>query len=308
MTHGHDLFDSLSPDDQRLVDELVECGFSRAVIDSLPARDRDRAETIMSLFELLEDYPVDDADETLVHATLARIDRHEDQAAARMAFASAGGGGEAGSGRRRIRIPDFISIAAVILIGVSVVWPVTSHIRQRSFAAGCASNLRQIGTAFSQYANDYDNAMPMVMTNYGPDMSWDKVHHAVNLNPLIMGGYCELSHMQCPGHADQIGESFSYRWQLPGERATWGIHTVTVVLGDRNPIIDAARSGRFIPPLSVSLNHGGRGQNTLDSDGTVLWLQQPLIRVNDNIWLPSGLTSIRPGDRPTDPADVFLAH
>lgn len=307
MTNPHDYSDNLSPDDRRLVDALVEGGFDRSALEALSASDRRRTNAIASLFELLDDYPVEDADETLVHATLARVDRYEDQRAARMAFDNAPAMADNQPRGRLWRMPDFISVAAVILIGVSMIWPMTSHIRNRSIDAGCASNMRMLGIGLGQYANDYNDAMPMAMANFGPDVSWDKIHNVVNMRPLMDGGYCELGHMRCPGH-DQVGDSYSYRWQLPEQPATWGVHQVTIVLGDRNPVIDAARMGQVIPALSISLNHGGRGQNTLSNDGSTLWLEQPVMGVNDNIWLPSGVTFLRSGDRPTDPSDIFLAH
>ncbi len=308
MTRHDEFGDSLGPVDQRLVDLLVDSGFERRAVRALPASQQDQAERILRLFELLDDYPVEDGDDTLVHATLARIDRHEDQLSARMAFGSAADSQEQGR-RRRIRLPDFISIAAVILIGFSVVWPVSSHLRQRSIDLGCANNLRLLGVGFGNYASDYDSAMPVAMANLGPEMSWDKIRNVVNLNPLVNGGYCELAHLSCPGHADLDGESYSYQWMMHGERPTWGVHRVTIVLGDRNPVIDAALSGRNIPPLSMSINHSGRGQNTLGSDGATLWLMDPVVGSNnDYIWLPRGVSFLRIGDRPTDPVDVFLAH
>ena len=79
------------------------------------------------------------------------------------------------------------------------------------------------------------------------------------------------------------------------------------ILGDRNPVIDAALAGERIPAISGSFNHGGRGQNILDSDGRAFWLERPVIR-QDNIWLPHGQTQLHRGDRPQTVGDVFLAH
>ncbi len=80
------------------------------------------------------------------------------------------------------------------------------------------------------------------------------------------------------------------------------------MLGDRNPLIDAARNNQFIHSLSMSLNHNGRGQNVLATDGATVWLVEPKIGLNDNIWLPAGVVFLRPGDKLDDPRDVFLAH
>ena len=66
--------------------------------------------------------------------------------------------------------------------------------------------------------------------------------------------------------------------------------------------------GRVLPPLSISVNHNGRGQNVLVSDGATMWLEQPIVGRNDNIWLPSGAIQLRGGEAVADDADVFLTQ
>lgn len=307
MTHQHDQYDQLSPHDQRLLDALVECEFDPEALELLSAADRRRVDAIMDLFELLNDYPVEDADETLVHATLARIDRHEERASARLAFdATQAQAGDVPRGRR-IRMPDFITIAAVILIAASVIWPTTNFLRQRTVDAGCANNLRLLGVAFNHYASDYDGAMPVV-AQAGMFNGWStKAHNELNLNPLLEAGYCEIGHLDCPGNHN-LDPSYSYQWQLSDRPMVWGVGRITLALGDRNPMVDAARAGRWVPALSISLNHNGRGQNVLATDGAWIWLVQPLFGSSDNIWLPMGVLFLRPGDQPIDSNDIFLAH
>ena len=57
-----------------------------------------------------------------------------------------------------------------------------------------------------------------------------------------------------------------------------------------------------------SLNHGGRGQNVLATDGSCEWIVQPLYGQNDYIWLPRGVAFLQGEIQPSDPHDVFLAH
>jgi hypothetical protein len=306
MTHPSGQPLELSPGDSRLLDALVECNFDPAGLEALSPDEQRRVESLMSLFELLEDYPVEDADDSLVHATLARVDRYEEQAASRMAFSAAAEPQELHD-RRRIRMPDFISVAAVILIGASVVWPVATHLHRRSIDTGCANNMRRMAIAFDQYASDFGGAVPVHQA--GIFASWDPTrHNAVNLEPMLEGDYCDHNHLSCPGAKRYHGESYSYQWQVPGHRLVWGVGRVTLMLGDRNPHIDAARAGKRMPTLTISLNHGGRGQNVLATDGNTVWLEQPLFGTNDNIWLPPGVAYLQGEIRPTDPTDVFLAH
>jgi hypothetical protein len=300
--------DSLGPDDQRLIDELVESGFDPEVIARLEGDDRPRVAKILGLLELLHDYPVDEGDETLVYATLARIDRHEEERAARLSFDAHQEEAE-GFPRRRIRMPDFITVAAVLLIATAVLWPSISQVRNHSIKMACENNLRHMGFAFGQYADDHGGAMPMAVA--GANMTWETLHNVVNLGPLRAGNYCEQHHLSCPGvHEDSgVSGSYSYQWQVPGASTRWGAGAgTTVVLGDRNPLIDAFRAGEFVPPTSVSVNHGGRGQNVLSTDGSTLWLERPLIGRADNIWLPAGQVVLRAGALPAEPGDVFLAH
>ncbi|MHC4081157.1 MAG: hypothetical protein ACYS15_02855 [Planctomycetota bacterium] len=302
--HGQPL--ELSPKDRRLLDALVECNFDPQALEALSPDEQRRVDSLVSLFELLEDYPVEDADESLVHATLARVDRYEEQRASRMAFGNAAEAEDLPR-RQRVRMPDFISIAAVILIGASVVWPLSTQLHRRAIDTGCANNMRRMALAFDQYASDFDRAVPIAQA--GVFSNWNTTrHNAVNLNPLLDGGYCDRGHLSCPGHKGHYGESYSYQWQMPGQRMIWGVDRVTLMLGDRNPLIDGARAGQWMPALTISLNHGGRGQNVLSTDGATIWFVQPLFGHNDNIWLPSGVAVLQGDIKPKDPADVFLAH
>lgn len=305
MTLPHDHNQTLSPDDARLLDALIESGFSPEALEPLADEDRRRVDSLMDLFDLLEDYPVNDADDTLVYATMARVAREEEDAAARLVFDAARMEAEEGTRRRRIRLPDFISLAAVILIAASVIWPTTSYLRARSIDANCSNNLRRLALAFDQYSGDYRGLMPTAHAGFVS--GWNReARNVLNLTPLIEGSYCDLDHLNCPGHEGKAGESYSYQWQKPGQPLIWGLRA-TLVLGDRNPHVDAARSRRLIPVLSMSPNHSGRGQNVLSADGITVWLDTPLVR-DDNIWLPRGVDHLRTGDEPADANDVFLAH
>ncbi len=303
MSRSHEPHSELSPDDQRLLDQLVEANFDPQAMEPLTPAERRRVSALVSLLGLLSDYPVDDADDTLVYATLARIDRREEERTARMTL-----GPETSEIRRgrRIHIPDFITVAAVMLIAASVLWPLMSHARRASIDEGCNNNLRALGYAFSTYAADYDGAVPVAMMA-GSHLSWDTVRNVLNLAPLIDKDYCEQSHLDCPGNDIHYRTSYSYQWQLPSFRLTWDANPTMVVLGDRNPVIDAARRGTIVAPLTVSLNHSERGQNVLFSDGSTPWIEKPVVG-RDNIWLPEGANSLRKGQNPKNANDVFLAH
>jgi hypothetical protein len=289
----------LSPQDQRLLDALIECGFDAGALQ-LPAPQRRRAESLARLLGLLNDYPVEDADPALVDATLARIDHHERQRDGRMRVEPAP--------RRRLflswRMPDLVTIAAVLLIGVSVLFPIMHQMRTESIANGCANNLRMMSLAFANYAADSNGALP---ASAGLTSTWSRTARNLrHLAPLIDGGYCEAGHLRCPGHTGP-GDSYSYQWQTPEARLRWQTGRVGIAMGDCNPLIDAIRHGAAIDPSALSSNHRGRGQNVLGTDGSHRWLEHPFITPGDNIWLPEG----GPGgleEGVVGEGDVFLAH
>jgi type II secretory pathway pseudopilin PulG len=297
----------LCPADCRVLDALVEVGFDPTALEGLSEDDQSRVDRLMSLFALTRDYPVEDSSEALVHATIAAIDRAERDREDRLHLATVQEATRP-TGMRRIFVPDFITVAAVLLIAASIVLPVMSGMRQRSLDAQCENNLRVMGYAFSHYAADYDGTMPVV-SQAGLNRSWDMFSNFLHLSPLEAGQYCKPGCMGCPGHDATAGPGYSYQWQEADRARRWnGGRATRIVLGDRNPLLDAIRLGRILAPDSVSLNHGGRGQNVLASDGSTMWLSEPVVG-QDNIWLPAGVDGLKPGEIVNEPEDdVFLAH
>lgn len=295
----------LSPEDQRLLDCLIDAGFDFDQMGPLSSTERMRVQQLQKLLGLMCDYPVDDADEALLDATMARIDRYEDQRATRMSLSPED---QPMRGGISFRLPDFISVAAVLLIAASILWPLLASVRQQSIDRTCANNMRMVGYAFGHYAADNNGAMPMAKAGFLPGASWDTMSNVVNLAPLVEGQYCSHGHLNCAGNHEHLENTYSYQWQKPGTQMMWGSGRVTIVLGDRNPLIDAARAGRILPPDTLSRDHRGRGQNVLATDGATFWLTDTVIGTRDNIWLPHGAQKLSAGATPKDKADVMLAH
>lgn len=63
------------------------------------------------------------------------------------------------------RPPGFTLIELLVVVGVlailgAILFPVLANARRRGYQAGCTSNLRQLASAFSAYAADWDEAFP----------------------------------------------------------------------------------------------------------------------------------------------------
>ena len=158
MTEHREHYPDLSSDDRRVLDALIDNGFDIESLEPLSETDRQRARRVSSLFGLMSDYPVEDADPVLIDATLARIDQYEREMDERLRFDQHVDGEIVG--RRGIPLPNLVSIAAMILIAVSVLWPILSNVRRESIRARQMNNLMLVRSAVENYANDYNGRMP----------------------------------------------------------------------------------------------------------------------------------------------------
>ena len=257
----------LSPDDQRLLDELCESGFDEAAVKRMSASDRPRAERLIHLLGLLQDYPVEEGDETLVHATLAGIDRYVAERAQRMSIDPEQARSMRSRGPRRLPLPSLLTVAATILIGASIVLPILHGLRQEQVDMKRLNNLRYVSLAVDSYAADYDGTIPTARA--GLSGVANAFTDAINLTPLIEERYCQINQPEPRGYQ-------------PSD--PWTESNRVLFLGDRNPIIDAIRRHRLDSPLLLTFGHDRGRRNILTRDGAILWADQPQVRP-DNTWL-----------------------
>jgi len=309
----------LSPDDAALVDRLL--GRVDAIdadlpdpgnppsldemLDALPVDDRPRAEALRGLLGQLDRYPVGDADDALVDATMARIDRVDRDLASlpltemrerHRAF--------------RFRVPDLVGLAAAILLAFGVLMPVTHRMRMASIDTICSANMRTIGMASQQYANDFDGWLPM----RAGLMSWDRTPSRDNVSMLHDHGYCDADCLNCPGH-DGGGAHGGYAFRAldHSNRARILMAPPSALMADRSNVLDFAKSGSEVTNMVLpSSNHGHRGQFVLLGTLEVRWVTSPVIEGvhggSDNIYLiqlSPGNEALTPGQRTIRPEDHF---
>ncbi len=64
---------------------------------------------------------------------------------------------------------ELLVVIAIIAILAAILFPVFAQAREKARQAACLSGLRQIGLAFAQYVQDYDETTPQIW--YGPNSS-----------------------------------------------------------------------------------------------------------------------------------------
>jgi hypothetical protein len=338
----------LCAEDARLLDRLVECGFDLSALPDLSVAERARAERIVQQLGLLDAYPVpveaesSDAGNSLIDATLLRIEREDAARADRMRLDPE----RATSARRRFRFPDLIAVASIALLATVVLVPLLNWRNARALDFQCENNMRMIAEGIESYTQSFGGTMPMT-ASLVPDIgshvaNWLSYRNADNLAPLKAGHYCDERCLCCPGDHDPNG-CYAYQVNLGERRPGWQNGVRSPVIADRNPVVDLKRNGQVVDSATLnSASHGGRGQNILFSDGAIQFASSPYFTAPersseqaldgqrtpvpgsgtramphgasglDNIWLPFGdwvdalSRTPREGDGPR--VDVFLLH
>jgi len=292
---------TLSWQDEEAVDAYVMAGYR---VEGVSGSLRERAQQLASIGALLTHLPPVTASDSLIDRTLRAV---QSTAMVEPAAAESGVVGRIGG----FRLADMLSMAAVAVLGVSVLWPVLSSVRNQSMRGVCGSNMQAMAGAMGVYASDYRDAMPVATASVGGATWWDvgtspERSNSANLFQLPKLRYASLAQMACPGNpaanrscrdsglADWgCAEEVSYSYQVMfspqppgwGERSSLSQPGSMVVLADKSPVIARARAKQRINPNENSPNHGGDGEWVVRSDGSAAWLESPFVG-SDNIWLP----------------------
>src|SRR5690349_9612640 len=77
-----------------------------------------------------------------------------------------------GGRMQRIRKPAFtlielLVVIAIIAILAAILFPVFAQAREKARMTTCVSNMRQIGTGLTMYAQDYDETFPFIRFHLG---------------------------------------------------------------------------------------------------------------------------------------------
>jgi len=329
---------TLLPADEDALDAWVHGGYE---LSRVPGSLRPRARRHAGLARLICDSAsVGAADAgALVGATLERIRAHEGARGERMRL------DDRPSLPRgpRFHLPDLVSIAAVLLIGASVLWPVMTGVRQYGQRQACEANFGSVAGGFSLYAGENRSFLPVVSDELDGGRWWEvgsPTSNSANLFHLVRAGYAHLADLACAGNpravrVDRSPEatdwssldeiSYSYQIMFGPSRRLWSGRPGSIVLTDRSPAVLRAHRGGVVFPEENSPNHHGRGQFMLATDGSARWSSTPDLPGGDNVWLPrmieqaiteirrraamgqtSGTFRLQGTETPDSPADTFV--
>jgi len=187
-------------------------------------------------------------------------------------------------GRGGLTLVEIIVVVAVLGLLVAVALAARVHIIENARRMNCASNLRQIGLAFKQYAQDNDNRLPSTWGN-NEHGSWERRGAGHNSCDLVYPDYVDSAKIfSCPSDFSEWQDTNGYSYPIGGLPASSFSydprHADTrnadvVIMADRTP---AGAAGKNSP------NHGGAGQNMLYIDFHVEWSATDATALDRSVW------------------------
>lgn len=312
--------------DAAAVDAWVDAGYDA---DAVAAEHQTSAAKVASLLGTLDALPEERTGDLLAARTLEAVAQSR-RAAILDQHINALASGQAPRGG--LRLSELGAVAAVFLIGLSVLWPVLTNYRSSARQIACQTNLQTTGVALGSYAADHNGAMPSVAAHLG-DTWWETNKfnadgtarsNSAHLYALVKGKYVKVADFACPTNVQALVKadadardwpttesiSYSYQNQYTTERHKMGADPKIAVLADKNPMFTAGHYRFGLDSRDAnSANHGaGAGQNVLMTDGTVKWMKTPRLANDDNIYHAGldGFDNYTGLEGPADESDSFL--
>ncbi len=190
--------------------------------------------------------------------------------------------------RNAFTLIELLVVIAIIAILAAILFPVFAKAREKARQSSCQSNLKQLGLAFMQYKQDYDECWPSQYWNTGASR-WEPfgVYWGGEVAPYIKSTQIFI----CPS-TRCVTSSYLYNNGALGGGATSGVSDASVLLPANKIFLGESTSDSYwgidnptsFVPVSSALcrlkaNHND-GANFTYMDGHVKWL-------SSQNWLPN---------------------
>ena len=104
--------------------------------------------------------------------------------------------------KRGFTLIELLVVIAIIAILAAILFPVFAKAREKARQSSCLSNVKQLGLAFLQYAEDYDETTPFIVYGSVPCRWYN------SMQPYMKS----TSVMVCPSDRNEFGYSQGYKW------------------------------------------------------------------------------------------------
>lgn len=233
-----------------------------------------------------------------------------------------------------------LATAAVFIIvgtGAITAWNMgTTYARHMSWQTKCGAQMAGLFSGLSNYRNDNNGQMPTLASAPGSpwwkvgDQGSENVSNTRRMWVLVKKDYLKPDAFMCPTTKPSCSFScepkeyndfpkrtfVTYSFRIGCPKAGLEKMGRQVIIADMSPIFEnvSASKKELLINISDELlkrnspNHGGRGQNTLFCDGSVMFVKDRTVDASaDDIYTIQGKQTYQGVELPASEADAFLA-
>lgn len=308
---------SLSTEDGEALDAYLALRRQGLSDGPMPTGVRERVAKLQGVLNVLDRANDEPIPERLADQTIQAIQRDRQQQQQRSALSAMP---IASDRQGSIGIRQIATTAALFVMALSILLPMLNNAQRNAEIAQCSENLAGLGADLQQIAFDYKGQTHRTDQPeagvFNPLAKFARTNLDGSAVPANQASFFVLmderrvasQHLACPtGSAND--PAALYNGQNPAAGGPFRLFLkARPIFADTNPLYTVTAKGlvrdEAVPSLTRSVNHAGRGQNVLISDGSVRWMLRPAIAgdadTSDNIWLYQPTKNTDQND------DVFL--
>jgi prepilin-type N-terminal cleavage/methylation domain-containing protein/prepilin-type processing-associated H-X9-DG protein len=190
---------------------------------------------------------------------------------------------ESRRGRRGFTLIELLVVIAIIAILAAILFPVFAQAREKARQTSCLSNTKQLGLAFQQYIQDYDEVLPKSGQN-GPNGVCSAVSDGSWVLPAVIDATvartCAAAQLPAPNGSVYPYVKNTQVYKCPSDtladQKTISYSMNSLLSGAADAAIQAAAGCVLLVDEGASLNNGNfQAPTTNNATGSAFYSPEP---------------------------------